>query len=51
MPTLDFADVKPGVLSFFTIGVSALIFIVLFKAFTARFSWVPQGMKDLANAA
>jgi hypothetical protein len=51
MPEMDFADVKPGVLSFLTIGVSALLFIVLLKAFTARYSWVPQGLKDLANAA
>lgn len=32
----DFADLKPSALSFFTVGIMAVCFIVLFKWFAAK---------------
>jgi hypothetical protein len=44
----DMADVRPTVLSFVTVGVMAVVFIVLFKYITARFPVL--GLSDLAQS-
>jgi hypothetical protein len=46
---LDFADVKPSVTSWLTVGIMALTFIVLMK--WAVHKWPIPGLSDVVNAA
>ena len=46
---LDMADPKASVLSFFTIGIMAVLFIVGAKWALAR--WPVHGLTELVNAA
>lgn len=48
---LDFADVKPSVLSFMTTGIMAVVFIVLLKFLVNEFkNPITDIFRDVANA-
>lgn len=47
---LDWADVKPSLLSLLTVTVMAVIGIVFLKWLVLRYSWVPDSVRELILA-